>query len=161
MSCSLRVLMFLGVSFWIGCDAPVDTPANSQAVDSLPPGAVVVGAPPATPEPTTGSNVVESEVAGVGVGDRGQGYGNDPITLPAATYWKAQEKIAFEVSIPHALQLYKALNPDGKGPVSHEAFMQDVIAANRIELPRLPEGKQYRYDPQTETLFVDSIVQSP
>lgn len=156
----IRIAALLGALLVCGCEPPADTPSTDSA-NNLPPGAVAVGATPAQAETVSEPQVTDSEVAAVGVGDRGQGYGNDPFTAPAATYWRAQEKIAFEIEIPHALQLYKALNPEGKGPVSHEAFMQDVIAANRIKLPELPEGKQYRYDPQTETLFVDSFSQSP
>ncbi len=64
-----------------------------------------------------------------------------------------QEKIVFEIQIPKALQLYKALS-DGAGPASHEAFMSEIIQANRIPLPELPEGQIYRYDPATEQVMV-------
>lgn len=150
------VAMALAIASLGGCGEIAEETSGGAGTSSLPPGASGPNTG-TTDEQATAPTVVSQEAA-VGVGARGQGnYGNDPITLPAKTYWKAQEKIAFEIQIPHALDLYKGLDPNGRGPASHEAFMRDVIEANRIPLPELPEGSQYRYDPQTETLFVDSL----
>jgi hypothetical protein len=67
----------------------------------------------------------------------------------------AKEKISFEIEVPHALQLYKALSPDGRGPKTHEEFMTNVIEANRIKLPLLPPEHRYVYNPETEELMVE------
>lgn len=156
VACSLPIGSLL-----VGCEPPPastpSTSASSPTAPSLPPGF----APPTPPESKTASaespetDESAARPAGVGVGRKGHDYGFDPITQPAATYWRAKEKIAFEIQIPHALQLFKALSPDGKGPDSHESFLRDIITPNAIELPELPEGMQYRYDPQTETLMVE------
>lgn len=116
---------------------------------------------PETESPTTESPAIESsgnevesqpQPAAVGVGAKGN-YGPGLISTPASAYWKTQEKIVFEIQIPKALQLYKALG-DGAGPPSHEAFMSEIIQANRIPLPELPEGQIYQYDPATEQVMV-------
>ena len=131
--------LLLGVALWVanaGCDALF--PLEDQST----PGEAVSDSPE-TPE---------ARPAQVGVGAKGD-YGPGLITTPASAYWKTREKIAFEIHIPKALQLYKALG-DGSGPKSHEAFMSEIIAANRIQLPELPEGQVYRYDPDTEQVMV-------
>ena len=101
-----------------------------------------------------GNDEVQSQgkPAEVGVGAKGN-YGPGLITTPASAYWKTKEKIVFEIQIPKALQLYKALG-NGSGPPTHDAFMTEVIQANRIPLPELPEGQIYRYDPETEQVMV-------
>jgi len=152
---SLMGLLLLSGSGMLGCDPPPAAPARPAA--SLPPG-FEAPAEAATPAPEASSEASAesaSRQAQVGVGRKGHAYGFDPITQPAATYWRAKEKIAFEIQIPHALQLFKALSPDGRGPDSHEAFLRDIITPNAIELPELPEGLHYRYDPQSETLMVE------
>ncbi|HAN96095.1 MAG TPA: hypothetical protein DCQ98_01060 [Planctomycetaceae bacterium] len=176
-SCSFRrrcrslgaMLLGLASLVLIGCDAPTSAPVAAPS-STLPPGAVPVGGAPTAPGAAAASGTAPSEgeqaagtsvVAGVGVGRNGHAYGNDPLTLPAATYWRAKEKIAFEIAIPHALQLYKANDIDGRGPETHEIFMREIVEANRIEMPKLPDGLHYRYDPQTEQLMVESDTNSP
>ncbi|MDR1962729.1 MAG: hypothetical protein LBQ50_03010 [Planctomycetaceae bacterium] len=97
--------------------------------------------------------------ADVGAGKKGH-YGqtggeqaSDIITVPIATLFRAKEMTAYRIQVPQALQLYKAMN-DGKGPETHEAFMKDIIRANNIPLPELPEGHEYLYDPATEQLMI-------
>lgn len=96
----------------------------------------------------------EREVAAVGVGKKGHYDGEGPMRTPVSQYFRLQEKIAFDIEIPHALELYKATDPQFKGPKSHEEFMEKIIQANRIALPELPEGERYEYDPQDEKLYV-------
>ncbi|MDR2706360.1 MAG: hypothetical protein LBC02_11335, partial [Planctomycetaceae bacterium] len=97
--------------------------------------------------------------ADVGAGKKGH-YGQtggeqatDIITVPIATKFRAKEMTAYRIQVPQALQLYKAMN-DNKGPETHEAFMKDIIKANNIPLPELPEGQEYIYDPATEQLMI-------
>ncbi|MDR2114945.1 MAG: hypothetical protein LBP87_01040 [Planctomycetaceae bacterium] len=103
----------------------------------------------------------ESELvnADVGAGKKGH-YGqtggeqvSDIITVPVATLFRAKEMTAFRIQVPQALQLYKAMN-DNQAPQTHEAFMKDIIQANNIPLPELPEGHEYIYDPATEQLMI-------
>jgi hypothetical protein len=108
------------------------------------------GAPAMPPGAPPGTTVVGK--AQVGSGEKGRGYGAGLIATPAATYFQARERIAFEIQIPHALQLYKATN--GVGPKTHQEFEQKILKEQRIELPTLPPGHFYQYDPNTEQLMV-------
>ena len=51
------------------------------------------------------------------------------------------------------MQLYKASN--GYLPKSHEIFWKEIIEANSIQLPELPEGERYAYDPEQGELMVE------
>jgi hypothetical protein len=94
------------------------------------------------------------EKAAVGMGEKGRGYGGDMITIPFKTYWVGRELITLDL-IKHNLDLYKAGDGNGKGPRTHEEFMQKIIKANDIKLPTLPEGQRYVYDPDTEELLIE------
>lgn len=93
------------------------------------------------------------EKAGVGVGAKGRGYGQGVIATPAASLFAAQERIVFEMKIPHTMNLFKA--QEGRAPKTHEEFMDRIIKENQIQLPELPEGHRYVYDPKTEQLMVE------
>jgi hypothetical protein len=67
------------------------------------------------------------------------------IAAPAVAYFNVREKAVFEIQIPHALNLYKAL--EGKLPKSHEEFIEKIVKANAIQLPELKPGMKYRYRP--------------
>jgi hypothetical protein len=126
---------------------------SATAVGCKPPPPPVAKAPPAPPKPV----VMEQVKAGVGVGLKGRSLDGESgvIVTPVKTYFAAKEKISFEIEVPHALQLYKALSADGRGPQSHEEFMTNVIKANQIKLPLLPPEHRYVYNPETEELMVE------
>jgi hypothetical protein len=106
---------------------------------------------PATPAPATPEPVrVKAEK---GVGAKGRGYGQGVIATPVATLFAAKERIAFDIQIPHAMNLFKAM--EGRMPNSHEEFMEKIIKENQIKLPTLPEGERYVYDPKKEQLMVE------
>lgn len=135
-------LVLLASPGLIGCPIPLATDDNvAKAGDD---------------QDQAAENEPTSVPAGVGVGRKGHSYGSTPLTAPASAYWRAEEKIAFEIQVPHALNLYKAL--EGEGPADHEEFMEKIIQANNIKLPELPENKTYRYDPDTEVLMVDTVA---
>lgn len=108
------------------------------------------------PSAPPADNTVREE-AKVGVGKKGRGYGAGLVTTPVAAYFGARERIAFEIQIPEAMKLYKALN--GNAPKTHEEFMQKIIKENAVRLPELPEGHRYVYDPKAEQLMVESPQQ--
>lgn len=131
-----------------GCEQsapPAVKPTNTAT------NAATGGLVPAAPE---GPAKTVLEKAGVGSGKKGRSLDAHEgiIVTPAKTLFAAKEKIKFEIEVPHALQLYKAL--EGSGPKSHDEFMEKVIKANQIQLPELPAGHEYLYDPTTETLMV-------
>jgi hypothetical protein len=99
--------------------------------------------------------------AGVGVGVKGRslegGSEYNPATFvsgPAAAFFRTKEKIVFEIQLPQAQNLYYA--EKGRHPRSHEEFMRDIIEFNRIKLPQLPQGRVYRYRPDSNELWVES-----
>ena len=110
----------------------------------------------ATAEPTREPT---REVAGVGVGKKGRklekhkGTGQI-IAQPAVSFFRAKEKIIFEIVIPKNMQLFEATN--GRFPKSHEEFMKEIIEFGQIQLPELPEGGSYVYDPKTHQLMVET-----
>jgi hypothetical protein len=112
----------------------------------------VPAAPPPATAPAAPPPAEVLKKAEVGVGEKGRGYGTGPIATPASTYFIAKEHIAFDIQIPHAMQLFKAT--EGHMPKSHEEFMQKIIKANQIQLPKLPEGQHYVYDPKLEQLMI-------
>ncbi len=75
------------------------------------------------------------------------------IVTPALAFFRVQERIQFEAQVPHALQLFEAEH--GRKPKTHEEFMEKIIQANRINLPELPPGHRYLYDPQAGELMVE------
>lgn len=68
---------------------------------------------------------------------------SDPITGPLEILKKAKVELPM-LAIEHALNLYNA--SEGKFPQTHDEFMTQIIAANNIRLPALPDGLQYQYD---------------
>lgn len=108
----------------------------------------------------TGDNSEPADMAptrakvGVGKSSRNLDYKGPQrmVASPAATLFRTKEKIVFEIQIPHALNLYKALK--GKGPQSHDEFMKSIIQANNIKLPELPQGQHYEFNVEKQELWV-------
>ncbi len=103
--------------------------------------------PTIPPRPDT-----ELKQAQAGVGEKGH-YEQGIITTPVSVFFTVQERIAFEIQVPHALQLFKAM--EGRPPKDQAEFMQKIIKANQIKLPELPPGHRYLYNPKTEQLMVE------
>lgn len=116
-------------------------PDNSQSANTPPTN------PPAQPEPNTVRDKAAPGVTGKG------NYEAGIITTPLKEYFQIRDRIAFEIQIPHAMNLYNA--DKGRYPRSHEEFMRDIIEANSIQLPELPMGHRYVYDPKTHELMVE------
>lgn len=114
-------------------------------------------APPALNQPpaTEASADMERVKAEQGVGLKGRSLDEHEgvMVTPAKVYFNVREKVIFNIRIPDALNKYKALN--GNAPKSHDEFMTQIIEANLIQLPELPAGQRYVYDPQQEELMVE------
>ena len=94
-----------------------------------------------------------AKIAQPGVGKHSRNLiGKGLLVTPVRTLFTAKEKAVFEIQIPHALQLHKALH--GHAPKSHDEFMQTIIRENQIRLPELPAGQTYEFDPKQEKLIV-------
>ena len=123
------------------------------------PAELTLGNPAPTNQEVDQSDAAEAseptlEKADVGAGKKGRGYGGDPITEPAKQYFAIRERAVFQIQIPQALNMYKALN--GKLPKDHEEFMSKVIKENNISLPELPEGKKYLFDADKGELMIQT-----
>ena len=94
------------------------------------------------------------EEARVGVGKKGRGYGGGIITEPIRQRFLLQDRLTLD-QVKHAMKLYRAQDPRGKGPRSQEEFMEKIIHVNNLRLPELPRGERYVYDPKTEKLMVE------
>jgi hypothetical protein len=110
-------------------------------------------APEAAPAPKT-PPPAPLKKAEVGVGKKGHYGGPGIIKTPVSVYFRAQERIIFNVEIPNNMKLYKAMH-DNKGPATQEEFMEKIIKASNIHLPELPPGERYIYDPAKEELFIE------
>jgi hypothetical protein len=128
---------------------PVLAPAGSASTPAF-----GNGSPAATPDIGNASPPGVAVPAQAGVGAKGRSLDNENgvLVTPAKTLFAARERVVFEIQIPQAMQLYKATN--GQSPASHDEFMQRIIAENSIQLPMLPVGQRYQYDPATEQLMV-------
>ncbi len=146
----MRIPGIAGVAVF-GLAFAMTTGCGDYQPAAVPPAATAPATPPAAPTPDPPEMVREE--ADVGVGKKGRGYGPGLVTTPIATYFAAREKITFQIQIPDAMRLYKATND--RAPKTQEEFMEQIIKANRIDLPELPEGHRYVYDPQAEQLMVE------
>ena len=101
------------------------------------------------------SSATERVVAGVGVGQRSRSLDNrsGPVVEPLKSLVATKERLAFDVQLKHAMDLYRATH--GRLPQSHDAFMTQIVAFNKIKLPVLPEGHKYLFDPQRGELLVE------
>lgn len=138
----------------LGCGEPVAPPTVSEEV-----AAEIQKEEKAAEEAANQSPEEEYELKEAGVGATGKGnYGVTSeeaasiITVPISTYFHAQEKAVFDIQIPQALSLFQA--SEGRFPNSEEEFMQKIVQANQIILPKLPEGDSYVYDVQSHTLMI-------
>ncbi len=135
----------------VGCgEAPAPPPAQPTAP---PPPVPVTSSKPipnqsAEPEIEQPANV---ESAAAGVGEKGRGYGGGILTEPIRQRFLIEHQLTFN-SVKQVLDLYKAEH--GRHPESHEAFMKEIIEANQIQLPELPAGDEYWYDPERGELMV-------
>jgi hypothetical protein len=137
---------------------PAPAPAAPQAHDAAETEpADIVPTPGGAAETSTSPQGTDGEssrkVAEVGVGRKSQqieGGGYIPTVIRAR--FRAEERINL-TNAQYALKLYKAQH--GQGPKTHEEYMEKIIKANRINLPELPAGQRYVYDPETEQLMVE------
>src|SRR5206468_9336468 len=75
----------------------------------------------------------------------------DPITLSGNAYVTAIGKTSIG-NIEYALKLYQA--ETGEFPKTYEEFMEKIIKANNIALPKLPFYQEYGYDAPSHKLVI-------
>jgi len=162
---TLTAVAILAIATLTGCggEDPFDTgPTRSAAPEAvgISTGSVEsMGAPVAKQEaskpaqtPAPEPKREEAKAGVTGRGNYGSGFGGGMGTTALSTYVRVQEKLEFQ-QVDKALTLYKATN--GELPKTHEEFMEKVIKANQIVLPKLQEGDKYIYDPEKGQLMVE------
>ena len=173
----LTTFWLVGVSFFglwlVGCSgnpaAPVEEAQSPETSAAGPPPPPVLKAAESAAEaaqpdrPAEGVGVATQEratervQAKTGVGQKGRRLEDErlvrTIVTPAISLFRTQERMTFEVKIPHAMQLYEAMN--GKKPTTEKEFFDQIIKANQIQLPELPPGHRYVYDPENGQLLVE------
>ncbi len=124
----------------------------------LPPEPVAKNPPAQQPAAPAGPVEMETVKAEAGVGQKGRSldeYKGKPeaiIAQPAITYFTVKERIPFEIQIPHAMGIFQAT--EGRFPKDHDEFMERIVKENNIQLPVLPKGHEYKYDPESHDLMV-------
>ena len=107
-------------------------------------------APPAAPAHGVTQQKASADLTKSGVA--GKGIGRGILATPAGTYLRIADKPIFQ-NIQHAMDLYKAEH--GALPKTHDDFMRDIIQANNIKLPELPDDSKYVYLPDQEELMIE------
>lgn len=137
--------------------APVDEPVAEPdpTIGPVPPEEPAV--PDEATEPDANNAPAEEPTervaAEAGVGVQGQSLTpGSAISRPAQTFFNTKQRLVFN-QVEQALQLYKA-STDSM-PQSTEEFMEKVIQPNGIELPKLPRGHTYVFDPESGQLLVE------
>jgi hypothetical protein len=138
-------------------------PAPVAVAPAVPPPVAPPAIAPALPPPVAPGSAIpsaagERTVAEVGVGAKGRYDSNDYVSTVVSSYFGIQERLAFDLA-KRGLNDFKTLH--GDYPKTHEQYWKEVIEANSIALPELPDGDEYRYDPESakrtrgeEALFV-------
>jgi hypothetical protein len=152
-----------------GCDQPTGstTPrarakppeevAEAPAPEPAPPApAPAPVAPPVGPrkilnERTQDVRDAEKEKKAGGVAKEPRITAKDPILLTGNAYVSIVSQAASQ-NIKHALDLYQA--ETGEFPKTYEEFMEKIIKANNIALPKLPFYQEYAYDAPNHKLIV-------
>ena len=110
------------------------------------PPAALVAAPPQDPVEHKASEDYTKK------GMKGAELGSGLVSTPAAVYLRIPDRLVFD-QVHHALDLYRASN--GELPKTHDDFMREIIEANNLKLPELPEGSRYVYRPQEGELMIE------
>jgi len=145
----------IAITLCLGCDEPT---ASSSVTPSAPKASSAPKAPSAPkppgdePDEETEEDEYDRQVAEVGVGKKGRGYGGGVVTEPIRAMFRTEQRIQL-MNMEGAMKMYKASN--GFLPKTHEVFMKEIIEVNSIELPELPDGERYIYDPEQGELMVE------
>jgi hypothetical protein len=142
-----------------GCDSA--KPKNlgqdqPPAAQNDPPPVEVPEVPPVPGNPVQQDNTVMVNAApGMsGKGNYGTPTGNNPmeiITVPVSTLFRTKDQLIL-MNIDYAMKLYQGEN--GRIPASQEEFAEKIILGNNIQLPQLPAGQEYVYDPTDGVLKI-------
>jgi len=156
---TLALALGLGLAHLAGCDQPTGS-TRPRARVPAPPAAdqapAVAANPEARPrailnERTQDIRDAAKEAKAGGVEADGKILAKDPITLPGNAYVSIIGQTA-KLNIEHALDLYKA--ETGEFPKTTEEFMEKIIKANNMALPKLPFYQEYGYKADEHRLII-------
>lgn len=127
----------ISLLMFAGCDSGTSASGGSTASED--------------PDPIVAQKAV------AGVGKEGQGLKDKQgvagiIAGPISAMVNVKQKVALEIQVKQAVDLYKALN--GRFPESHDEFMREIVDKNRIQLPELPDGAVYHFNSEKGELWV-------
>jgi hypothetical protein len=169
-------LLCLGLMACAGCEEEVRQVANAKRPETRAPGIVGVAIDqddmarpaanpqaPARPKADTKPRPIlnqrtqdfrnaqtELQKGGAQVGST-RIVARDPITLPGNAYVAIIGKASM-LNIQHTVDLWQAEN--GRYPKDYNEFMEVIIKANNIALPRLPYYQEYGYDEKEHKLII-------
>jgi hypothetical protein len=133
--------------------APENPPAaQSPAVPSQPapaqPAPQTQGQPAAQEQP---SGQTEMMTLGANTGVQGQGYGGGLITEPVHQFFSMRNLITWD-QIKHDMDIWQAIH--NRWPKDAQEFQKEILEPANIELPELPPGNRYVYNPKSGELLV-------
>ena len=150
MKATLLLPVFL-LCLSLGCDD--GKPSGGTAP---PPGAAAAtpagGGPPAPVPPPAPAIQEKASEDFTKKGIAGKELGKGILATPAGVYLRIPDRAIF-LSVEHAMNLYKGEH--GALPKTHEDFLRDIIQANNIKLPELPDDSHYIYMPEKEELMIE------
>jgi hypothetical protein len=128
--------------------APADNSTSAQpgqpAAQSQPAGQ----AQPAQGQP---SGQMEMMTLGADTGVQGQGYGGGLITEPVHQFFSMRNLITWD-QIKHDMDIWQAIH--NRWPKDAQEFQKEILEPAAIELPELPPGNRYVYNPKSGELMV-------
>jgi len=74
------------------------------------------------------------------------------VTAPISAMFRTRERVSFFLPMEQAMNFFRATHD--RLPASHEEFMEQIIRANHLQLPELPPGQEFVYDPARGELMV-------
>lgn len=145
--------------------APTEVASVVEMPTSPPPSAAPAPTPTApaapSPEESRPRSILNERTSDIRDAQAEQGKGGvvtppkivskDPIRIMGNAYVSIVGQ-ASVLKIKHALDIFKAQNE--RFPNDTQEFMEQVIRANNIALPRLPYYQEYAYDAQTHQLVI-------
>lgn len=158
---TLRFLLSLTIVVLLGCDAAPVARSPSGVAPQAPVAPVAPTAPNTNDDASQNNTTDETDnaaqsnrqVAEVGVGKKGRNYGGGIVSEPIRAMFRTEQRLQF-IQLQKAMQLYKASH-NNQLPETHEAFMKEIVEFNQIQLPELPEGERYVFDPEAGELMVE------
>ena len=168
LSVSLLCVFALLTSFMSGCDLAKPQNQHERRQPAGVEGAGIADVPkdpPAQQESAPKEDDTVTVKAEPGLTGKGNyssaGDTSNPMSIistPVSQYFRVQDRIILQ-QVEAAMNLYKGEH--GRLPTTHEEFVIDIIQANNIVLPRLPEGHTYVYDPADGVLKVRKPRNTP